>query len=97
MHFKSIARTVSNFVFLHSACDRFPEWEFGLPPPLGSCEETKADGRSASDYDKFSPEAHVGSWRTPTLVIHGGKDYRFRLCGERVVTIVTSLIIGTEL
>lgn len=43
----------------------FPEWEFkGLPwerPEL---------------YDKFSPSRYVSKWQTPTLVIHGAKDYR---------------------
>jgi dipeptidyl aminopeptidase/acylaminoacyl peptidase len=43
----------------------FPEWEFkGTPwdkPEL---------------YDKFSPSRYVKEWQTPTLVIHGAKDYR---------------------
>ena len=43
----------------------FPEWEFkGTPwdnPEL---------------YDKFSPSRYVKNWQTPTLVIHGAKDYR---------------------
>jgi len=43
----------------------FPEWEFkGLPwehPDL---------------YLKFSPSRYVANWQTPTLVIHGAKDYR---------------------
>jgi dipeptidyl aminopeptidase/acylaminoacyl peptidase len=43
----------------------FPEWEFkGTPwekPEL---------------YEKFSPSRYVANWKTPTLVIHGAKDYR---------------------
>jgi dipeptidyl aminopeptidase/acylaminoacyl peptidase len=43
----------------------FPEWEYkGTPwekPEL---------------YDKFSPSRYVAKWKTPTLVIHGAKDYR---------------------
>ena len=43
----------------------FPEWEFrGTPwekPEL---------------YDKFSPSRYVDRWKTPMLVIHGGRDYR---------------------
>ena len=43
----------------------FPEWEFGGPyfarPDL---------------YDKWDPSRFVERWRTPMLVIHGGKDYR---------------------
>lgn len=53
---------------------RFPEWEFGLPfAPREGAEDAEAP---AGDYEKFSPDTHVGNWVTPTLVIHGGKDYR---------------------
>ncbi|MCA9537268.1 MAG: S9 family peptidase [Myxococcales bacterium] len=27
-------------------------------------------------FDRYSPQRFVGQWRTPTLVIHGEKDYR---------------------
>ena len=43
----------------------FPEWEHGGTPwdnPAG--------------YAKHNPVDHVAKWKTPTLVIHGGKDYR---------------------
>ncbi len=43
----------------------FPEWEHGGTPwdnPQG--------------YAKHNPADHVTNWKTPTLVIHGGKDYR---------------------
>ena len=43
----------------------FPEWEFrGVPwekPEL---------------FDKFSPSRYVANWQTPTLVIHGARDFR---------------------
>lgn len=43
----------------------FPEWEFGGPyfahPEL---------------YEKWDPSRFVARWRTPMLVIHGGRDYR---------------------
>jgi dipeptidyl aminopeptidase/acylaminoacyl peptidase len=42
----------------------FPEWEFGLP------------WESNSGYDAANPSLHVAQWRTPTLVIQGGKDHR---------------------
>jgi dipeptidyl aminopeptidase/acylaminoacyl peptidase len=52
----------------------FPEWENkGTPwekPDL---------------YDKFSPSRYVANWQTPTLVIHGGKDYRL-VDGEGIAT-----------
>ena len=43
----------------------FPEWEHGGTPwdaPAG--------------YAKHNPVDHVSKWKTPTLVIHGGKDFR---------------------
>ena len=43
----------------------FPEWEHGGTPwdnPQG--------------YAKHNPVDYVKNWKTPTLVIHGGKDYR---------------------
>jgi dipeptidyl aminopeptidase/acylaminoacyl peptidase len=52
----------------------FPEWEYrGTPwerPEL---------------YDKFSPGRYVAKWQTPTLVIHGAKDYRL-VDGEGIAT-----------
>ena len=30
----------------------------------------------ASPYKRFSPHTKVENWKTPTLVIHGAKDYR---------------------
>lgn len=50
----------------------FPEWEFGLPFALANSAQVSTD----SDYDKFSPERFVHEWRTPCLVIQGGRDYR---------------------
>ncbi len=43
----------------------FPEWEHGGTPwdnPQG--------------YAKHNPVDYVKNWKTPTLVVHGGKDYR---------------------
>ncbi len=34
------------------------------------------DQKYRSLYDKHSPESYVKNWKTPHLVIHGGKDYR---------------------
>ena len=42
----------------------FPEWEFGCA------------GENESEIRKWSPDLYVNKWKTPTLVIHGGKDYR---------------------
>ncbi|MGE0547334.1 MAG: prolyl oligopeptidase family serine peptidase [Kofleriaceae bacterium] len=43
----------------------FPEWEHGGVP------WQKAEG-----YTKHNPIDHVANWKTPTLVIHGGLDFR---------------------
>ncbi len=43
----------------------FPEWEHGGTP-----------WDSPEGYAKHNPVDFVKNWKTPTLVIHGGKDYR---------------------
>ena len=43
----------------------FPEWELGGTP------WDRPEG-----YAKYDPMSLVGNWKTPTLVIHGAKDYR---------------------
>jgi dipeptidyl aminopeptidase/acylaminoacyl peptidase len=46
----------------------FPEWEHG-----GTYWE------SVEGYERHNPAIHVGEWRTPMLVVHGGRDYRVPL------------------
>jgi dipeptidyl aminopeptidase/acylaminoacyl peptidase len=41
------------------------EYEFGGPP-----------FENPSSHKEFNPSAFVDNWKTPTLVTHGGKDYR---------------------
>jgi len=43
----------------------FPEWEHGGTP-----------WENPQGYDKHNPVDFVKNWKTPMLVIHGGKDYR---------------------
>jgi dipeptidyl aminopeptidase/acylaminoacyl peptidase len=43
----------------------FPEWEHGGTP-----------WNKPESYAKHNPIDHVAKWKTPMLVIHGGKDYR---------------------
>jgi len=43
----------------------FPEWEHGGLP-----------WQNVEGYTKHSPLELVKNWKTPTLVIHGGRDYR---------------------
>jgi dipeptidyl aminopeptidase/acylaminoacyl peptidase len=43
----------------------FPEWEHG-----GTPWENKAG------YAKANPIDHISKWKTPMLVVHGGKDFR---------------------
>jgi len=46
----------------------FPEWDFYGTP--WSAPEL---------YDKWDPSSLVTKWETPTLIIHGGRDYRVDL------------------
>ncbi len=43
----------------------FPEWEHGGVP-----------WNPKTDYAKHNPIEHVAKWKTPTLVVHGMKDFR---------------------
>ena len=43
----------------------FPEWEMGKTP-----------WENPAGYAKYNPASLVANWKTPTLVIHGGRDYR---------------------
>jgi dipeptidyl aminopeptidase/acylaminoacyl peptidase len=43
----------------------FPEWEHGGTP-----------WDSPAGFAKHNPIDHVAKWKTPMLVIHGGRDYR---------------------
>jgi len=43
----------------------FPEWERSGPP-----------WEKPDEYVQHNPIDYVRNWQTPTLVIHGGKDYR---------------------
>ncbi len=43
----------------------FPEWEFGGTP-----------WTAREQYEKWSPHNFVQNFKTPTLVIHGARDYR---------------------
>ncbi len=43
----------------------FPEWEHGGTP-----------WEQPAGFAKHNPIDHVAKWKVPTLVVHGGKDYR---------------------
>ena len=43
----------------------FPEWEFGGTP-----------WEAKDSYVRWSPDESIARWKTPMLVIHGGRDYR---------------------
>lgn len=55
----------------------FPEWEFGTP------------WENPQEYLKQSPDSFVQNWKTPCLVIHGGKD--FRVCETEGISCFTAL------
>jgi dipeptidyl aminopeptidase/acylaminoacyl peptidase len=42
----------------------FPSWEFGRP------------WEDLTYYEKWAPKRYVKNFKTPMLVVHGGKDYR---------------------
>ncbi|KAF7728576.1 hypothetical protein EC973_005802 [Apophysomyces ossiformis] len=54
----------------------FPEREFGGVP---------YDPLTRLVYERWSPSNFVRRWKTPTLVIHGGRDYRL-VDGEALAT-----------
>jgi dipeptidyl aminopeptidase/acylaminoacyl peptidase len=56
----------------------FPEFEMGGTP-------FSEDAAVRQRYAEHDPSARVDKWRTPTLVIHGGKDYRL-VDGEGIAT-----------
>jgi dipeptidyl aminopeptidase/acylaminoacyl peptidase len=43
----------------------FPEWEFGGAP-----------WENSELYDKWSPSSYVENFKTPMLIVHGGRDFR---------------------
>ncbi|KAI8992631.1 Alpha/Beta hydrolase protein [Pilobolus umbonatus] len=49
----------------------FSEKEFGGSPIFPENRE---------GFEKWSPSNFVQNWKTPTLVIHGGRDYRLTVC-----------------
>ena len=58
---------VYNFESMYGATDElwFDEWEHGGTP-----------WNRPEEYARFSPHRSAGNFRTPTLVIHGGRDFR---------------------
>lgn len=53
------------------------EWEFGTP------------WENPEEYAKQSPDSYLKAWKTPTLVVHGGKD--FRVCETEGIATFTAL------
>jgi len=51
----------------------FPMNEY-CPPGSFGCKPWEEKSREG--YLKFSPEKYVANWKTPTLVVHGSKDFR---------------------
>ncbi len=51
----------------HGSTDIAPFWEL----QMGTSPH-----RDPEKFDRFSPHKHIESWKSPTLVIHGERDYR---------------------
>jgi dipeptidyl aminopeptidase/acylaminoacyl peptidase len=49
----------------------FPNWDLG--GPFWRSPEVQ------KDYERFSPHRFLQNWKTPLMVIHGGRDYRVPL------------------
>ena len=56
----------------------FPLHEFGR---TDTRQSPKPFWDDPSAWDRWDPARHIGKWQTPTLVVHGGRDYRL-LIGE---------------
>ena len=83
----------------------FPEWDFcGMPPQLSGLWPEPGPGPGAgakagadlngiaageSFYVSHSPDTYAFAWRTPTLVIQGGLDYR--VCETEALSTFTAL------
>ncbi|HXI02227.1 MAG TPA: S9 family peptidase [Candidatus Saccharimonadales bacterium] len=64
----------------------FPEWEHKGTP-----------WENPEGYEKQNPEHFVGNWKTPTLVVHGGRDFRIPYAeGIAVFTALQRLGIPSE-
>lgn len=48
----------------------FPEWDMGGKP------WDNANTNEINYYDKYNPSNFISNWKTPSLVIQGGKDFR---------------------
>ena len=66
----------------------FPEWEFhGTPWDVK--QKVKNGEMEENLYEKYSPHNYCQNMNTPTLVIHGGKDYR--VCETESLSLFTVL------
>lgn len=58
---------IFSFSTFHGTTDYSAWWAFGLGA-------TPYEDFAA--YDRYSPQRYVPNWRSPTLVVHGDRDYR---------------------
>ena len=70
-----------------AAAQYFPEWEVGGPP--------FASPAVAKRYATATPAALVSQWKTPTLVVHGGKDFvRAKPCASLLSGIPARVLLS---
>ncbi|MEE4311627.1 MAG: S9 family peptidase [candidate division KSB1 bacterium] len=74
-----MAPFVNMFSFYGTTDEQFfPEWDFGGQPYTDSVRQI---------YEKNSPINHAANFQTPTLIIHGEKDWRCHITeGEQLFT-----------
>ena len=74
-----MAPFVNMFSFYGTTDEQFfPEWDFGGQPYTDSVRQI---------YEKNSPINHAANFKTPTLIIHGEKDWRCHITeGEQLFT-----------
>lgn len=74
--FESSYFTTEELFFMEHEFGGVPWRSDGVPSPAGASDDAQPRVSAGGPFSRFSPHTKVDKWQTPTLVIHGGKDYR---------------------